>query len=144
MLCWLFGLLVLLLLVLGAGQRAEQNRIPRARGGLRLPHLPHAQVGACACRPLHARIPHRAEPVADAACLPGQAHLNLLGLAPHFFLSSSPHFFLPPLHCCSLAYLHHLVKANEPLAASLLAIHNLHHMNQMTAELRQKIMNDEV
>lgn len=34
---------------------------------------------------------------------------------------------LPP--CRSLAYLHHLVKAHEPLAATLLAIHNIHHMN---------------
>lgn len=33
-----------------------------------------------------------------------------------------------PLHC-SLAYLHHLMKAHEPVAATLLAIHNVHHMN---------------
>jgi len=45
---------------------------------------------------------------------------------------------------CSLAYLHHLVKAKEPLAASLLAIHNVHHMNAQMAELRQQILNDEV
>lgn len=32
-------------------------------------------------------------------------------------------------HDCSLAYLHHLAKAREPLLASLLAIHNVHHMN---------------
>ncbi|KAI3436502.1 hypothetical protein D9Q98_005919 [Chlorella vulgaris] len=50
-------------------------------------------------------------------------------------------------HTCrthSLAYLHHLVKAKEPLAASLLAIHNLHHMNAMMAGLRQKILADEI
>jgi queuine tRNA-ribosyltransferase len=44
----------------------------------------------------------------------------------------------------SLAYLHHLVKAKEPLAASLLAIHNLHHMNAMMAQLRAKILADEI
>lgn len=50
-------------------------------------------------------------------------------------------------HTCSthsLAYLHHLVKAHEPLAATLLAIHNVHHMNATMADLRQKIMNDKI
>lgn len=36
-------------------------------------------------------------------------------------------------NCCSLAYLHHLAKAREPLLASLLAIHNVHHMNSECA-----------
>ena len=45
---------------------------------------------------------------------------------------------------CSLAYLHHLVKAHEPLAVSLLALHNIHFMNAMTAGLRQRILADEL
>ncbi|KAL4457488.1 hypothetical protein ABPG75_012353 [Micractinium tetrahymenae] len=60
--------------------------------------------------------------------------------------------FRPPVEGCSchtcrthsLAYLHHLVKAHEPVAATLLAIHNVHHMNAQMAELRQRIMADEV
>lgn len=60
--------------------------------------------------------------------------------------------FRPPVEGCachtcrthSLAYLHHLVKAKEPLAASLLAIHNLHHMNALTADLRRRILDDEI
>lgn len=49
-------------------------------------------------------------------------------------------------HCptCSLAYLHHLVKAHEPLAVSLLALHNLHFMNSLMAELRQRILADDL
>jgi queuine tRNA-ribosyltransferase len=44
----------------------------------------------------------------------------------------------------SRAYLHHLVRANEPMAASLLTTHNLHFMADLMADVRQKIMNDEV
>lgn len=50
----------------------------------------------------------------------------------------------PKPHNNSLAYLHHLVKAKEPLAVSLLTLHNIHFMNQLLAELRHKIMDDEV
>ncbi|EFN58624.1 hypothetical protein CHLNCDRAFT_34232 [Chlorella variabilis] len=60
--------------------------------------------------------------------------------------------FRPPVEGCtchtcrthSLAYLHHLVKAKEPLAASLLTIHNVHHMNAMMAGLRRQILADEI
>ena len=60
--------------------------------------------------------------------------------------------FRPPVEGCachtctthSLAYLHHLVKAKEPLAATLLAIHNIRFMNDMTAQLRQRILDDEL
>ena len=37
-----------------------------------------------------------------------------------------------------------LLQANEPLAVSLLAIHNIHYMNQLMADLRRKIMADEI
>lgn len=49
-----------------------------------------------------------------------------------------------PLLHCSLAYLHHLAKAKEPLLASLLAIHNIHFMNQRMAALRAQIAADEI
>jgi tRNA-guanine family transglycosylase len=60
--------------------------------------------------------------------------------------------FRPPVEGCtchtcsthSLAYLHHLMKAKEPLAATLLAIHNVHHMNKLMAGLRAKILDDEI
>ena len=57
-------------------------------------------------------------------------------------LTSLPTSHPPPP--CSLAYLHHLVKAHEPLAVSLLALHNIHFMNAMTAQLRQRILADEL
>lgn len=40
------------------------------------------------------------------------------------------------------AYLWHLFKANEPIAVTLAAQHNIHYMNDLMAELRQKIMDD--
>ncbi|GAB4820870.1 hypothetical protein N2152v2_007916 [Parachlorella kessleri] len=60
--------------------------------------------------------------------------------------------FRPPVEGCSchtcrthsLAYLHHLFKANEPLGPSLLTIHNIHYMTNMMEQLRQKILNDEI
>jgi queuine/archaeosine tRNA-ribosyltransferase len=36
------------------------------------------------------------------------------------------------------------MKAKEPLAATLLAIHNVHHMNKLMAGLRAKILDDEI
>lgn len=44
----------------------------------------------------------------------------------------------------TLAFLHHLKKANEPLMGTLLAVHNIHYMVKMTAELRAKILADEI
>lgn len=44
----------------------------------------------------------------------------------------------------SLAYLHHLVKAKEPLAASLMTVHNIHHMIHLMARLREAILRDEL
>jgi len=44
----------------------------------------------------------------------------------------------------SLAYLHHLVKAREPIAATLLSVHNLHFMVQMMKKLQTAILNNEV
>lgn len=44
----------------------------------------------------------------------------------------------------SRAYLHHLWKAREPLVHGLLTLHNIKFMNDLCAELRQRIMRDEV
>ena len=44
----------------------------------------------------------------------------------------------------SLAYLHHLYKAREPMAATLLSLHNLLFMQNFMSELRTKILNDEI
>lgn len=35
-------------------------------------------------------------------------------------------------------------KANEPLMSTLLTIHNIHFMCQLMADLRQKILDDEI
>lgn len=58
----------------------------------------------------------------------------------------------PPVEGCecftcrthSLSYLHHLVKAREPLAATLLSLHNIHYMCQLMAKMREKILADEI
>ena len=42
------------------------------------------------------------------------------------------------------AYLWHLFKANEPIAATLAAIHNIHYMNDLMKQLRQDIMEDKI
>mmetsp|Transcript_25932 Transcript_25932/g.60229 ORF Transcript_25932/g.60229 Transcript_25932/m.60229 type:complete len:179 (-) Transcript_25932:196-732(-) len=42
------------------------------------------------------------------------------------------------------AYLWHLFKANEPIAVSLAAIHNIHYMNDLMEDIRQDIMNDKI
>lgn len=50
-------------------------------------------------------------------------------------------------HTCrthSRAYLHHLMKAKEPLAATLATLHNIHFMVELMAELRAKILADEI
>jgi queuine tRNA-ribosyltransferase len=44
----------------------------------------------------------------------------------------------------SLSYLHHLVKAREPLAATLLSIHNIYFMVDMMKRLQTAILNNEV
>ncbi|KAL7557405.1 hypothetical protein ACA910_016640 [Epithemia clementina (nom. ined.)] len=40
------------------------------------------------------------------------------------------------------AYLWHLFKANEPIAVTLAATHNIHYMNDLTKSIRDDIMND--
>ncbi len=42
------------------------------------------------------------------------------------------------------AYLRHLVKAKEPVAATLLTIHNLQFMNDMMASIRDKILQNKI
>ncbi|PXF47570.1 Queuine tRNA-ribosyltransferase [Gracilariopsis chorda] len=44
----------------------------------------------------------------------------------------------------TLAYLHHLFKAHEPIAATLLTLHNLHFMAEFMESIRAKILNDEI
>lgn len=44
----------------------------------------------------------------------------------------------------TLAYLHHLYKAHEPMAATLLSLHNLLFMSEFMADIRQRILNDEI
>lgn len=44
----------------------------------------------------------------------------------------------------SLAYLHHLWRAHEPVAAMLLTLHNVKYMCDRMADLRRSILNDEV
>jgi len=48
----------------------------------------------------------------------------------------------PPQH--TLAYLHHLWKANEPLVFTLLALHNIRFMGDMCRRLREQIRRDEI
>lgn len=42
------------------------------------------------------------------------------------------------------AYLWHLFKANEPIAATLAAQHNIHYMNDLMGRIRQDIMEDKI
>jgi queuine tRNA-ribosyltransferase len=42
------------------------------------------------------------------------------------------------------AYLWHLFKANEPIAATLAAQHNIHYMNDLMKQLRQDIMENRI
>ena len=48
----------------------------------------------------------------------------------------------PPQH--TLAYLHHLWKANEPLVFTLLALHNIRFMGAMCRRLREQIRRDKI
>jgi queuine tRNA-ribosyltransferase len=60
--------------------------------------------------------------------------------------------FEPPCYECvcslcrnhSVAYLHHLDKAREPIAWTLATEHNLHYMGTMMRELREAIARNEV
>ena len=40
--------------------------------------------------------------------------------------------------------MHHLVKANEPMAATLMTIHNIQHMQDHMGEMRARILRDEI
>jgi queuine tRNA-ribosyltransferase len=42
------------------------------------------------------------------------------------------------------AYLHHLIKQNEPLFATLATTHNLYFMNNLMKDIRERIMKDEI
>lgn len=58
-------------------------------------------------------------------------------------------FFEPPdwdggLQGHTLAYLHHLYKAYEPMAATLLSLHNLLYMAEFMSCIRTKILQDEM
>lgn len=44
----------------------------------------------------------------------------------------------------TLAYLHHLFKSHEPMAATLMTLHNLLHMSEYMSELREKILQDAI
>ena len=44
----------------------------------------------------------------------------------------------------TVSYLHHLVKAKEPTAATLMTAHNLHYMGWLMRDQREKILNDEI
>jgi len=44
----------------------------------------------------------------------------------------------------TMAYLHHLVKAHEPQAASLITLSNIMYMNRFMQDIREKILNDEI
>lgn len=44
----------------------------------------------------------------------------------------------------TLAYLHHLYKTHEPMAANLLSLHNLLFMAEFMRDLRTKILNDDI
>ena len=60
--------------------------------------------------------------------------------------------FAPPCSECpcplcashSVAYLHHLFKANEPHAVTLATTHNLFHMGRVMRETREAILRDEI
>ena len=42
------------------------------------------------------------------------------------------------------AYLHHLFKANEPMASTLLVLHNIQHMQDKMRDMREAILRDEI
>ena len=45
---------------------------------------------------------------------------------------------------CSRAYLHHLFRMKEPLYTTLASMHNVAFMNALMAELRQRVLADEI
>lgn len=49
-----------------------------------------------------------------------------------------------PLYKYSRATLHHLHKQNEPLAAMLGSLHNIHYMVNHMRKIREKILRDEI
>ena len=44
----------------------------------------------------------------------------------------------------TLAYIHHLIKAKEPLAGTLMTIHNIHYMIHLMQKFRQYILDDKI
>ena len=44
----------------------------------------------------------------------------------------------------SLAYIHHLYKAHEPLAETLATMHNVHYMCNLMSKLRTLILEDRI
>jgi queuine tRNA-ribosyltransferase len=66
--------------------------------------------------------------------------------------ASNANHFAPIEHGCScwtcrhysLAYIHHLFKANELTAYTLATVHNLHFMVEMMKQVREKISRDEL
>ncbi|GAB0496695.1 hypothetical protein MMPV_008009 [Pyropia vietnamensis] len=44
----------------------------------------------------------------------------------------------------TMAYLHHLLKAHEPVAATLMTLHNLYFMTNYMKDLRRRILDDEI
>lgn len=65
--------------------------------------------------------------------------------------SNKERFTAPELDCTcfvctnyTVAYLHHLFKANEMTGYTLATIHNLHFMMNLMAEYREKILHDEL
>lgn len=44
----------------------------------------------------------------------------------------------------TMAYVHHLYKANEPLGPQLATIHNLSYMGRMMRKVRQRILDGEL
>eukprot|EP00466_Bigelowiella_natans_P017137 jgi/Bigna1/45214/e_gw1.114.11.1 len=47
-------------------------------------------------------------------------------------------------HINSRSYLHHLLRAKEPLFLTLASLHNMIYMNKMMANIREKILRDEI
>ena len=44
----------------------------------------------------------------------------------------------------SRAYLNHLIRADEPMSATLLTVHNVHFMNDIMQGVRERILQDEM
>ncbi|GJQ10627.1 hypothetical protein GpartN1_g2418.t1 [Galdieria partita] len=67
----------------------------------------------------------------------------------HISQSKYKNIFEPPdpewgLKDVTLAYLHHLVKAREPMALTLLSLHNAIFMVEYMKDIRNRILNDEI